>query len=570
LIGTAISLLLAAALAYSIFFRSRPIPFQNISVRKVTDSGTATMAAISPDGKYLVSLMRDSGGQSSLWLRNIPTNSNTQVQSPADVYYYYAVTFSNDGNYFYFIRTDPGNPILRFLYRAPLLGGTPQKLLSDIDSNVTFSPDGKRVAFLRYDSPVPGKYELIVHALDTGDEKVLTSGPNASSLSNPQWSPDGKVIMCNQLREGNLLVLAAVDAASGQQTLIGSPTQVFIIPHWMPDGRGVVGLTAEKASNFTTQLAYASYPQGKLFPITHDTNNYNGVSIAADGHEMAAILIEARWNLYVMPASSPDQIRLVAAANSATNFTWTKDNQIIDDRDNSLHWVNPATGAMTSIPTEEGEPSGNPTACLNGQTIVFDMAFHGNSGTNNVWRIDTSGANLKQLTTGARDHYAVCSPDSHWAYFVSNGDIATLQRVPVEGGAIQKISDLPMDGLFDLSPDGKLAAFATLEHSGEHKQKLVVLSAENGQDVKMLDFEHFRLGGLLRFSPDGKAVVYASRENNVDNLWWQPLDGSKGHAITDFKAERIYDFHWSFDGKQLAMVRGHTDADVVLIRDQGK
>jgi eukaryotic-like serine/threonine-protein kinase len=568
--GVGVALLLSAALAYSIFFRSHPIPFQNISVKKITDTGTATMAAISPDGKYIVSLMRDSGGQSSLWLRNIPTNSNTQVQSPADVYYYYGINFSNDGNYFYFIRTDPRNPILRFLYRAPLLGGTPQKLLSDIDSNITFSPDGSKVAFVRYDSPVAGKYQLIVHALDTGDEKVLASGPNASSLSNPAWSPDGKVIMCNELREGNLLVLTAIDAASGQQTLIGSPTQVFLIPHWMPDGRGVVGLTADRTSNFTTQLAYASYPQGKVFPITHDTNNYNGVSIAADGHEMAVILTEARWNMYVMPASSPDQIRQLVATDSATNFTWTTDNQIIDDQQNSLHWVNPTTGAKTSIPTEEGTPSGNPTACLNGQTIVFDMAFHGNSGTNNVWRIDTSGANLKQLTTGARDHHAVCSPDSRWAYFISNGDIATLQRVPVEGGAIQKISDLPMDGLFDLSPDGKLAAFTTLEHSGGHKQKLVVVSAENGQVVKTMDFEHFRLGGLLRFSPDGKAVVYASRENNVDNLWWQPLDGSKGHVVTDFKAERIYDFHWSFDGKQLAMVRGHTDADVVLIKDQGK
>ena len=66
---------------------------------------------------------------------------------------------------------------------------------------------------------------------------------------------------------------------------------------------------------------------------------------------------------------------------------------------------------------------------------------------------------------------------------------------------------------------------------------------------------------------DGKAVVYPARENGVDNLWLQPLDGSKGRYITDFKAERIYDFHWSFDGKQLALVRGHTDSDVVLIRD---
>jgi Tol biopolymer transport system component len=71
---------------------------------------------------------------------------------------------------------------------------------------------------------------------------------------------------------------------------------------------------------------------------------------------------------------------------------------------------------------------------------------------------------------------------------------------------------------------------------------------------------------LLRFARDGKSVVYPVRENGVDNLWLQPLDGSKGRQITDFTSEHIYDFRWSFDGKQLAMVRGHTDADVVLIR----
>ena len=122
-----------------------------------------------------------------------------------------------------------------------------------------------------------------------------------------------------------------------------------------------------------------------------------------------------------------------------------------------------------------------------------------------------------------------------------------------------------MDGVFDVSPDGKLVAFGTLEHSGEHKEKIALVATDSGQ-TKLLDFERLRFG-LLRFSRDGKAVVYPTRDNGVDNLWLQPLDGSGGHAITDFKSERIRDFHWSFDGKQLAMVRGHTDSDVVLIRD---
>ena len=122
---------------YSLVTRSRMLPFQNFSVSKLTDTGDAVAAAISPDGQYILTLTRNNG-LASLWLRNVPTNSNTQVQPPADVYYG-GLRFSRDGNYFYFVRSDPGNPELKFLYRAPLLGGVAQKLISDVDSNITFS-----------------------------------------------------------------------------------------------------------------------------------------------------------------------------------------------------------------------------------------------------------------------------------------------------------------------------------------------------------------------------------------------------------------------------------------------
>jgi len=50
-------------------------------------------------------------------------------------------------------------------------------------------------------------------------------------------------------------------------------------------------------------------------------------------------------------------------------------------------------------------------------------------------------------------------------------------------------------------------------------------------------------------------------------LWLQPLDGSPGRQITNFKSERIHGFHWSFDGSKLGLVRGHTDSDVVLLQE---
>jgi hypothetical protein len=64
-------------------------------------------------------------------------------------------------------------------------------------------------------------------------------------------------------------------------------------------------------------------------------------------------------------------------------------------------------------------------------------------------------------------------------------------------------------------------------------------------------------------------VAYMSPEQ-TDNLWLQNLDGSPGKPLTDFKSEFIRDFDFSFDGKQLAIIRGHREADVVLIRNAEK
>jgi eukaryotic-like serine/threonine-protein kinase len=568
--GTGVALVLAGILAYSIFFRNHPAPFQNFTVSKVTDSGRVFDVAISPDGKYLLTLGHENE-LTGLLLRNIPTNSVTQVEPPADVYYN-GLRFSPDGNYLYFVRSDLGNPELKFLYRAPLFGGTPQKLASDVDSNITLSPDGKNFAFIRLDNPEPGKYQLIVRPVDggEGEERVLASGPTGQAMDSPAWSANGKTIVCSQLHATDVWgSLVAIDVASGKQkAFFSSNEQFFRSPTWLPDGSGVVGLARGPISNYRRdQIAFVSYPDGKLSPITRDTNNYSGVSVAADGRVLATILSEARWSLFVMPASGPSaQARSVTSAEADTNFTWTTDGQLVSDQGSLLDRIDPGTGSKAVITTEEGKPNGNPSACADGRSILFELVLHGTSESDNIWSIDPAGNNLKQITKGRQDRYAVCSPDSRWVYYVAKGDQGKLTRAPIDGGAPQTISDLDIsDSEFDISPDGKLAAFATLQHSGEHKEKLALVATDSGQ-TKILDFERVRFG-LLRFSRDGKAVVYPTRDNGVDNLWLQPLDGTPGHPITDFKSERIRDFHWSFDGKQLALVRGHTDADVVLIRN---
>ncbi len=75
---------------------------------------------------------------------------------------------------------------------------------------------------------------------------------------------------------------------------------------------------------------------------------------------------------------------------------------------------------------------------------------------------------------------------------------------------------------------------------------------------------------LRLFEAEGKAVAYPIRENEVDNIWVQPLDGSRGRQITNFDSEQILNFRWSPDGKSLCILRGHTDSDFVLLQESNR
>ena len=83
---TIVVLAAAAYGFYALLHRTNPAPFVDFTITQITNNGKIVGAAISPDGKYLLSVIEDKGKQ-SLWLHHIPTNSDTQVLAPADASY---------------------------------------------------------------------------------------------------------------------------------------------------------------------------------------------------------------------------------------------------------------------------------------------------------------------------------------------------------------------------------------------------------------------------------------------------------------------------------------------------
>ncbi|MGB7283759.1 MAG: protein kinase [Candidatus Acidiferrum sp.] len=555
---------------YSIFLRTRHVPFETFTIENLTNNGHVVLAAISPDGKYLLHV-RDENGLQALWLRHIPTGSNTELQPPAATRYS-GLTFSPDANYIYCVRRDEAEHTFASLYSSPVLGGTPRLLIKDVDSRVTFSPDGQRFAFLREDHDSP-TYELIVaHSDGSPDRTLFKDVPLAGSEGNysPAWSPDGKtiVITVSELAQGVTTAILAVDAATGKQQIMPQATnQVYRNPVWMPDGTGLLVSEFGDYGVMNAQLGIVSYPNGGYRRITNDTNSYLFPTISADEHSIVASQSQPAYQIEVAPAAQPDDVHPITLAmnNRVWNWDWTSDGRIVFAQIPDIRVVKPE-GSETVVYSDTKYPSDEVISCGAGSDYVIRSAGRAGKVSYNLWRMSTMGTDFKQLTFGSAESDMICSPDGKWVYYSDYGDNQAVKRVSIDGGSPETI--LPTaQGQVDISPDGKALVYFEVREL-DHKLMLDTYSI----DDKKVTYHNIdsRATWPLGFAPDGKSVVYAVRDKGISNLWMQPLDGSAARQFTHFSSDAIEKFLFSKDGTKIAIQRGHDESDAVLLRDTSR
>ncbi len=558
---------------YSILSAKSAIPFQNYTITPITDNGKSLEAAISPDGKYILSIVSDAG-KSSLWLRHVPTNSDTQVIAPA-VASYSSLEFSPDGNYFEFrkARDFTGND--NDLYRAPVLGGTPQLIVRDVDTNATFSPDGKRIAYARANDPEVGKFQLLIANSDGANEKMIAGGPEGAVRKFVAWSPDGQQIaMTDKDGPGPIQFL---DVTSGKIKELAAPPGLLLHKSvWLPDSRGILVMYQDQATSLkNNQVGFISYPAGQFHSITKDTNVYRSPSLSADAKTLATVQVKTLRTLYTIPAAGSGATPPAPAALQEKGFfeDWAGNDGFYVFEHNALVRVSSDGSNKTTV--LENILLGDASACPDGRTLLLNMADHADKTAATIWRVNADGTDLKQISNGKRDSSAACSGDSKWAYYF-DADTDRFDRVSIDGGTAEPVpgTSIP-DSIFQsihtaISPDGKLLAFLSLLGIQKPSLKIVVVPLDAGPQpqVRFVDPDPAISAGP-RFTPDGKELVYPVRQSGVDNLWLQPLDGNAKRPITNFKSEQISWFQFSPDGKTLALHNFRSEADVVLLRDTG-
>jgi eukaryotic-like serine/threonine-protein kinase len=571
-----ISLLMIVAGLYGLYTRfmqwrgdSGPIPFQNMSIQKLTNSGHVVLATISPDGKYVVNAVDEGQGQQSLWMRHVATGSNAQIMPPFEGHYA-GLTFSPNGDFLYFVRGDPKHPGVGFLFQIPVLGGTPRKLVDDVDSPVSFSPDGQQMVYLRQSSVGASSSLIIAHSDGTG-ERVLSKLP-LPGYSDPAWSPDGKWIAASVVEPGsqNLGRIVMLEPQSGREKTVYAGNAILQKPTWMPDSRHLLVIFHDVSSDWNGQVGEISVTAGKLHRITNDLNAYSNLtlSVTSDGKNLVAIQIQPEAGIFTMSTVGNGTTQVTQIDNhDDIGVGWLPDGRLVTMDYTGQIAITNADGSDRNVIYQEHLPMGGLSVCHDGQHALFYMPAKDTKAIN-IWRLDLQSGSVAQLTKGRIDQAPFCSPDSKkFLYTTVDKGRPLLMEMPVAGGEAKQIVNKFVNfGVY--SPDMQQIAALMPEGIGVNFGEVVaIIPAQGGLPVKT--FAPARsISTVFQYSPDGQSLHYAVTERGVSNMVTQPIGIESATTQTHFDKFTIYGYDYDWKNKRLALARGRNNTDVVLLTQQ--
>ena len=593
IIGNAVVILVVAAafVGWMMLHRhNEPAPAQSspegMSITQLTSSGDIGAASISPDGKWLA-YVQTHNGEDSIWVRQLATGSTAQVLPPSKLNLD-GLTFTRDGNYLYF-NTRVLGETMNHLQKMASLGGTPQPLLDDIDSPISFSPDGSQITFVRQSSAEFNSKLMVAAADGTGQHALSTlSGLSGFSTNGPAWSPDGARIAVGAIEgQGSTYHwhIHFVDTKTGAVAHIGD--DVWVNPRqlaWLPDGSGIVFASSRKDSgSLNSQLWFMSYPAGEPRRITNDLNLYFGAKVTADGASLVtsqATLISRIWLTQAGAAALPESegkavTTGIGRADGYLGISWLPDGHLVQSYYAAgkigLSVTNLTDGSSHDLPLVKGL-SAHPAACGPSGLFVYGVQAAQDS---HIFRAMPDGSSATAITMDGIDSEPVCSPDGKWVVFrrADKGD-GEYWRAAMDGGTPAPLN-IKNARYAAYSLDGKWLAVGQLSLNGK-PPKLAVYSSETGEVRAVYDVPPGagpagEGGPQLNWTADDRGIAYVVTKDAVSNIWVQPvnLDNSDSHQaprqLTHFNSDLIYGFTWSHDFKQLALVRGRYATDVVQV-----
>ena len=546
---------------------------QQMSIARLTNDGKTTgSTSISPDGKYVVYEV-NRAGKLSLWLRQVATASAVKLVPDSDVGYG-GTTFSPDGNYVYYVAGGKENPS-GGLYAVPTLGGTPRKVLSNISSPVTFSPDGKQFAYVREHSMQGPTSELVIADMDGGNQRVLFTGKIAVDWFDkhgPSWSPDGKFIAAGMSKldaAGYSNDISLFDMNGKMTELVPKLKGQVARVVWLHDGSGLVFSATPSILATNSQLFIVAYPSGEISRITNDLNSYGQLSlgVTTDGSALITIQAATRSNIWLAPSLTQEAKQITSGSDDGGRVVDVEGDKVAyssSDPGYTAILVTDTSGATPVQATPPGDVVDGASLSSDGKHIAY-CSLPKSTAQPNVWLVNTDGSNPRKLTNSDHDEMPSFSADGTWVYYNNwkEGKVHIF-KAAVAGGEPVQVTQYQAETP-QVSHHGDRMA-ARYYDDATSQWRIGIISTADG---KLLQTVELPIGEGLRtpaWTPDDDGVVYVDGHDQITNLWKLQLKTGVRTQLTHFPSDVIFSYAVSATG-QLAIAHGRVDSDAVLIRN---
>ena len=425
------------------------------------------------------------------------------------------------------------------IYTISMDDGMIKNLTEDFTEQPAFSPDGKKIAYVKRYQSKDGKRLMEGWVIPTTGGTPIRVTDSSKYVFGPVWSPDGKMIafiLRKYPDHGDINEILIVSVSENErplksQKVIELPQQTYLISAgWSLNNKigfhlvnpryqaiYTVPLSGGKATQVTPE-GWGNNPcwalDGKRLFFRWDTGNI--AFVPAGGGEISIVSIQSDEKIFTaLPGGgnhiSPDGKSIV--------FTGVKKDLKGKHGYNIMIMTMPVEGGAPNLITknpihEDRFPCWSP----DGKHIAFVRYHEKSKGifSIDIFVISATGGEARQITSENEnvDWSSIkFSPDgSHIAYFSRD---SSIKMIPLQGGEpkeIVKVKSLNSHNEIIMLKDGKHMVYTS-------DWKIWMVSLDGGESRQIKTGLNNWFHSQIAQSPDGKTLAFTAFTGGDSDLW---------------------------------------------------
>lgn len=430
------------------------------------------------------------------------------------------LSWSPDGNSVAYVASPSGDRTRSSISLLSLADYSTREITSPppgyLDRSPMFSPDGKRLAFIR--STIAGvSNDIYVMSISGGNPKRLTFD-HRPIMGSPAWTADGREIIFSSDR-GAATGLWRISSTGCIPTPVAGPVGEAVWPSIPTNGKHtlVYQQGVFKSNIWRLDLRDPGRHERPPVPIVSEKGDKMRPELSPDGKKIA---FESNrlgfWDLWTCEIGKGDCDQITSLHGTAGRARWSPDGRYIafefhPNEHSEIYIVELPGGVPHLLPTIPGADNLSPSWSRDGKWLYF--ASKRGTEAFQIWKMPVPGGEPVQLTRHGGIS-AVESADGRYLYY-SKFEEGGVWRMTTQGRDETQVLDLSGDGWpnWALTADG----IYFLKFSKSSPPTLQFLSFATGKTIPVWTLER-EPGWGIDVSSNGRSIIFTQDDFAESNL----------------------------------------------------